>query len=269
MTGGKACVALALLLASPASATDELDAAGVVARYVEARGGAEGWRSLQALELTGIYAAFSFHEPFHLIRRRGDLYRLDYVVLDSPAVRARDAEGPWGLDPLLLPEAAHITEDPYKTQLERESLFGLVLLDAGSRGIEVELIGEGEVEGQPTVDLRLTFPGEREEIWHLDPESWLEVAVDAQVFDHTQAATPMRRRTFFDDFREVDGLVLPFQVDHEFGARLEAMTVEQVRLNPELEDADFAAPPPPEPSGEEAGGAQEGADGSEDGPPGS
>ena len=54
----------------------------------------------------------------------------------------------------------------------------------------------------------------------------------------------MRRRTFFDDFREVEGLVLPFQVDHEFGARLEAMTVERVRVNPELDDAEFAGPPP-------------------------
>ena len=177
-----------LLLAPAAAAGEQLDAAGVVARYVEARGGAERWRAVQALELTGVYAAFSFHQPFRLIRKRGDLYRLDYVVLDSPAVRARDAEGPWGQDPLLLPEAAHITEDPYKSQLERESLFGLVLLDAESRGIVVELIGAGEVEGQPTVDLRLTFPGEREEIWHLDPESWLEVAVDAQVWDHTQSA---------------------------------------------------------------------------------
>ncbi len=269
MTGTRTFVALALLLASPAAATEELDAAGVVARYVEARGGTERWRSLQAIELTGIYAAFSFHEPFRLIRQRGDLYRLDYVVFDSPAIRARDADGPWAQDPLLLPEAARITEDPYKSQLERDSLFGLVLLDAESRGIRVELIGEGEVEGEPTVDLRLTFPGEREETWHLDPESWLEVAVDAQVFDHTQGTAPMRQRTFFDDFREIDGLVLPFQVEHEFGARLEAMTVERVRLNPELEDADFAAPPPPEPSVDEASGSQGAADGSADEPPGS
>lgn len=250
---------VAALLLSPAAATAEepSGAAGVVKRYLAARGGAERWRAVNRIELTGIYAAFSFHEPFRLIRKRGDWYRLDYVVLGSPATRARDGEGPWGQDPLLQPAAAHIAEEPYKSQLERESLFGLVLLDHESRGIAVELIGEGEVEGQPTVDLRLTFPGEREEIWHLDAESWLEVAVDAQVWDYTQGTEPLRRRTFFDDFREVDGLVLPFQVEHEFGARLEAMTVEQARVDPELDDADFAAPPAPEPAPEETGTADE------------
>ena len=246
---------LAALLLSTAAAGEALDAAAVVERHLEARGGAERWRALRSLELTGTYAAFSFYEPFRLIRQRGDRYRLDYVVLGSPAVRARDGDGPWAQDPLLWPEPTRIAEEPYRSQLERESLFGPVLLDADRRDVAIELIGEGEVEGQATVDLRLTFPGERQEIWHLDPESWLEVAVDAQVVDHTQGTEPMRRRTFFDDFREVEGLVLPFQVDHEFGARLEAMTVEQVRLDPQLDEREFA-PPAAEPAGdagEEAG----------------
>jgi len=254
MRGAPAVLAVATLLSPAGAGAEELDATAVVERYLEARGGAERWRALNTLELTGIYAAFSFHEPFRLIRKRGDRYRLDYIVLASPATRARDARGPWGQDPLLQPEAAHIAEDPYKTQLERESFFGLVLLDHESRGIAVELIGEGEVEGQTTVDLRLTFPGDREEIWHLDADRWLEVAVDAQIWDHTQGTEPMRRRTFFDDFREVEGLMLPFQVDHEFGARLEAMTVERARVNPVLDDAEFAAPPAPEPAAEEETG---------------
>ncbi|MFQ5350107.1 MAG: hypothetical protein ACE5EG_06675, partial [Thermoanaerobaculia bacterium] len=245
-----------------AARAQEPEAAEVVARYLAARGGAQRWRELGTLELTGIYAAFSFHEPFRLIRKRGDWYRLDYVVLGTPAIRARDGQGPWGQDPLLQPEAAHIAEDPYKSQLERESLFGLALLDHESKGIAVELIGEGEVEGQATVDLRLTFPGERQEIWHLDADSWLEVAVDAEVWDYTQGTAPMRRRTFFDDFREVDGLVLPFQVDHEFGARLEAMTVEAVRVDTELDDEEYEPPPPAPPAGGEEPAAGEAAENS-------
>ena len=235
---------LAALLSTATAVAEQMHAAQVVESYLEARGGADRWRELRSLELTGTYAAFSFYEPFRLVRKHGDRYRLDYVVLGSPAARARDAQGPWGQHPLLRPQAARITEEPYRSQLERESLFGLPLLDHESRGIVVELLGGGEVEGQPTVDLKLIFADGKEEIWHLDAESWLEVAVDAQIFDHTQGTDPMRRRTFYDDFREVEGLVLPFQVDHEFGARLEAMTVESVRLDAEIADEEFEPPPP-------------------------
>lgn len=245
-----AAALLATLLAAAPADADELTVEKVVERYQAARGGAERWRALTAIELTGTYAAFSFYEPFRLIRARGDLYRLDYTVLGSPAVRARDARGPWGLDPLLWPQAAHVTEGPYKGQLEREAIFAPPLFDHAERGISVELAGEGDVEGTPTVDLRLSFPDGAEEIWHLDRESWLEVAVDATIVDFTQGPNPLRRRSFFDDFRAVGGLVLPHQVDHEFGARLEAMTVERVRLDPPLTAADFAAPAPPAPAPE-------------------
>ena len=87
-----ATILVTALLFSPAAVpAEEQDVADVVRRYLEVRGGAERWRALSALELTGIYSAFSFHEPFRLIRKSGDQYRLDYVVLGSPATRARDA----------------------------------------------------------------------------------------------------------------------------------------------------------------------------------
>ncbi len=236
------CLVVALAAAAAGAAEPTLEA--VIERYLEARGGAARWRALQALELAGTYAAFSYHKPFRLIRKRGDLYRLEFELLGAPAVRARDREGPWWQHRLIQPEPGRLTDGPYRDQMERESLFEPPLLDHDKKGIVVELIGPGEIDGRPTIDLRLSFPGERQEIWHLDAETALEVAVDSQVWDYTQGPDPMRQRTFFDDFREVEGLVLPHQIDLEFGARLEAMTVERVALDPPLEDAAFALPAP-------------------------
>jgi hypothetical protein len=117
-------------------------------------------------------------------------------------------------------------------------------MDYERRGISVALLGPGDLEGQPTVNLALTLAGGAKETWYLDAQTFLEVAIDSEVIDDTQGPKPLRQRTFFDDFREVQGLVLPFQVDHEFGARLEAMTVDEVVVNPELPDERFAPPPP-------------------------
>ena len=41
------------------------------------------------------------------------------------------------------------------------------------------------------------------------------------------------------------------QASQQAMASIEAMTVEQARVNPELDDAEFAAPPVPEPAPEE------------------
>lgn len=241
-----ASVALLLSLFS-ASVRAETTAKEVVARYLEARGGADAWRKVESLEMVGVFSVVSQRSDFTLIRQRGDLYRLDYVLQNMPAVRARDAEGSWMLNAWLKPEVGRVTEDPYKTQLERESLFPLLLLDYEEKGIEVELVGPGDIDGIATVDLKLILPGGREEIWHLDAETYLEVAADSQIYDYTQLAEPMQQRIFFDDFREVESLKFPFQIEWEFWARLEVMTVQAITVNPELEASRFS-PPPKEPS---------------------
>ena len=225
------------------AAEDSFDSvATVVDRYSRARGGVDRWKQVETLELKGSYAAFSQRSPFVLIRKRGDLYRLDFELLGSPAIRARDEQGPWMLNSLLQPEVVRVTDEPYNSQLRRESVFEPLLFDYASKGIGVELIGIGEVDGIETIDLALTLPGGQEELWHLDTETYLEVAIDSEVVDLTQFEEPVSQRIFFDDFRPFEGLVIPHSLEIEFGARLESMTIEEVIVNPELESSRFQMP---------------------------
>ena len=53
---------------------------------------------------------------------------------------------------------------------------------------------------------------------------------------------PVSQRTFFDDYRDIDGLVIPHQVDLEFGHRLESMTVKQVEVDAEIAKGSFSPP---------------------------
>lgn len=232
-------------LSGPAAA--EMTVEEVVARYLDARGGAAAWREVETLRLEGVFSAVSKRSDFTLIRQRGDLFRMDYTHADLPAIRARDAQGPWMLNAWLQPEVGRVDEDPYKRQLERESLFPLLLLDYAKKGIEVELLGPGELEGFETINLKITLPDGALETWYLDADTYLEFASDSQIYDHTQLREPMNMRTFFDDFRQVDGLVFPFQIEWEFWARLESMTVEQVTVNPEIDPTRFSPPSRAEP----------------------
>jgi hypothetical protein len=233
-----------------ASGPDGLTVEQVIARHLEARGGAARWREIQGLRLAGVYAAFSEESSFTLVRRRGasgtgDLYRLDFELLGAPAVRARDAETAWWQHGLLQPEPVPVGDHAYRAQLERESVFGPLLLDAAGRGLTVELAGQSEIDGVATIDLEVALPGGEKEIWHLDSRTFLEVAVDSRIYDFTQFTEPIEQRTFFSDFRRVDGVLIPFRVDTEFGARLEEMRVLSVEVDPPIDAALFAAPPPP------------------------
>jgi hypothetical protein len=146
---------------------------------------------------------------------------------------------------LVQPEAGRVDEDPYRSMLVRESLFEPPLVDAAKKGLQVELLGQGELDGVKTWDLKLTWPDGAIETWYLDASTYREYAADRQVYDFTQSDQPMRLRSFFDDFRQVDGLWLPFFVQDEFSARVEMMQVEEAKVDVEVDPATLAPPPVP------------------------
>jgi outer membrane protein assembly factor BamB len=218
----------------------------ILGNYEKARGGLDRWRQVETLQLTGTFSAFSESGPFTLQRCRDHLYRFDFSMAGDPDARGRDAQGLWWKYHLFeVTQPARVAMEPYHPQLQRESLFEPPLLAARDKGIKIEWVGAGEVDGQPTLDLLLTFPDELTETWKLHPETFLEVAVDSQTIDMTQAADPMDQRTYYSDFRDAEGLTLPFNIAREFGARLEEMKVDQVWINPSLAAEDFAMPAPP------------------------
>lgn len=129
MTRAGTILSLALVaLSAPADgAGAELTVEEIIARHIEARGGAERWSEIDRLRMTGKYDAFSLRSDFTLVRQRPHLYRLDFQLLEVPAIRARGPESTWALHKLLQPEPTRI-EGPDRLQMERESLFGPLLL---------------------------------------------------------------------------------------------------------------------------------------------
>ena len=224
----------------------------ILARYAAARGGIERWRRLKGMAFEGTYATFSNIARFEEVRLRttpgGGHFRLELDMLGMATIRAHDAEGPWMLFPVVdVFEPTRIDPagdyGPYHGMVEREALFEPPLLDPAAHGATVELLGPDAIAERPTIALRLTYAkgedenedGAIEEIWHLDPETYLEVAVVDTVHDFSLAEEPMERRTFTSDFRDFDGVVIPLHRELEFGSRLEVVTIETVTLDPEVD----------------------------------
>jgi len=235
---------LSLALLAPAPPPSPLTLDEVVAKYAAARGGLERWQAVSSLEMTGIYASFSEEAPFTLRRQRPNLYRFESAMVKKPTVLAHDGRDPWLHYPMYEIMKPVKAEDPLTVLIAQDAEFEPALIRAREKGHKVELDGRGDVDGQETVRLKVTRADGWEETWHLDPKTWLEVAVDSKTFDYTQRGEAMKQRAFFSDFRTVDGLVIPHRVEKEYGARLSVLTVDKVRLNPPLDEASFKMPAP-------------------------
>ena len=100
----------------------------------------------------------------------------------------------------------------------------------------MELLGKDEVDGQPALKLKVTRKDGSEETWFLDPSTFLEIARVDRVLD---SVGNKERWTYYSDFRTAEGLVIAHRQDQEYSIRHVALTVEKVRVNPEIDPGRF------------------------------
>lgn len=200
------------------------------ARYATARGGLANWQTVRSLTFAGTYTSFSIDVPFTLERLRPDRYRFDSNTLKQPFTHGHDGGGAWWVFPPYGIEWAQRTPPPDAGLIAREAEFEPPLLRWREKGHKAEVVGRGEIDGQETLILRLTRKDGAVETWHLDPATFLEVTVDSTVWDYTQRGDSMPQRSYFSDFRPVEGVILPFRIEREYGARHTVMAVDKVSV---------------------------------------
>lgn len=223
--------------AGAAASVDE-----IVAKHVAARGGAERWKAVRSLEISGTYTSFSEANPFTLTRKRPGRYRFETRTMRMPVTVAHDGTSPWWIFPPYGVNEVAKPPEPDTVLIAREAEIEPVLLGWKEKGHKVELAGSGDINGQETVVLKVTLASGWIETWHLDPRTGLEVAVDSKVHDYTQASAEIQQRAYFSDWKTVDGLVLPHRIEKEYGARATLMVLEKVKVDAPLDDAVFAMP---------------------------
>lgn len=214
----------------------------LVARNVAARGGAEAWRAVSSLRLTGrMDVGRGLLVPYVLEQKRPRKMRLEYVFDGETVVQSSDGKTGWKLAPFrgrTMPEP--LTEEELRGAAGSADLYGL-LFDYVRRGHVVALQGREPIDGRDAFKLQVTLP-ERAVRWvYLDAETFLEVKVDAQ---STIAGRTRRVETFYHDWQATEGLLIPrrYETRTEGVKESNVLSVETVLVNPPINDSRFTMP---------------------------
>ena len=237
----------------------ETTAEEVLARYADAVGGVEKFRSLNGLETSGLYIYNGIEHPVVVVRDGEGRCREEidglvgwagHVEPGKIAVRATDGVIAWaegGDDEMPSPRA--FGETATKAFLEDAALVTPLLAVAAGAGT-AELLGEADVDGTPAYHLRISPDGGRPQHWYLRTSDFLPIKKhpeeEIEGFDEPLVY-------FFDDYRDVGGgVMVPFWVYIEEKIMTREYIFERAEVNPELDPALFVAPEIPEPDTEEA-----------------
>lgn len=212
----------------------------ILARHLEARGGADRLRTVSAIRMTGTMTGPTGEQvPTVVLMKRPDRIRQEIEVDGQTLVQAFDGTRGWTLNPMMGQAPVEVPRSIARRMADQADFDG-PLVNPAAKGHRVELVGEDRVGDRPALKLKLTKKsGEVQHVW-LDRERWLELKTEGLV---DQGGRAVRIESRSSDFRIVDGVTTPFVVEVYADGRLQQrIALEQVEFPGNIDDTLFQPP---------------------------
>ena len=207
--------ALAALLAGcaaiPASAQD---AQSLIAKNLEARGGAAGIDAIKNVSLQG---RTIFPGDFELAYKEAraktgtePLIRYDLSVQGLDVIQSYDGHGGWKINPFQgRKDAERMSADESRQLADAATIEG-PLLHSRSDGSKVQYLGRDDFDGTMAYKLKVTQKDGDEFVYWLDPDTYLEIKVDETRRIRGAQTTSENE---LGDYEKIAGVYFPMSVE--------------------------------------------------------
>lgn len=216
----------------------------IIAKYYDAAGGLDKFKAVNAMRISGrMTLGQGMEAPFTRLTKRPKMVRVDFTLQGMTATQAYDGQMAWMFMPFMGQTAAEVMPADLAKNMEEEADFDGPLVDYQSRGIQVELVGQEQVEGTNTHKIKVTMKSGDVTYYFMDAEYFLPIRTEAK---RNLQGREFNIVTTLGDYKPESGLMVPhsIQVSGQ-GPGTQGFVIEKVELNPTLKDEDFKMPPKP------------------------
>ena len=240
-------IALLLVAVTPVSAqtADE-----ILENYFENTGGKANWEKLEAIQFTGSINLGGMELPIKMVQTADGRSMTTANFQGQTFYQGvYDGETLWGTNQMTMEAEKSDAEATANHKLGMND-FPDPFLNYKEKGYTVELLGDETIEGTETYKIKLVtepqmIDGKEEPTiayYYFDKENFVPIVAEREV--KAGPAAGMVGQTKMSDYQEVDGLYFPFSMmegakDQPGG---QAITITEITLNPEIDDAMFAFP---------------------------
>ena len=192
---------------SPQMTVDQL-----VAKNVEAKGGADALKGLQSIKFTGKILVNQGQIAFGYVetRKRPNQVRIEASLQGMTAVNAYDGSEGWKISPFQgRKDPEKMSADDTKALWEDAEIDG-PLIDWQQKGNKVEYLGTEDVDGTMAHKLKVTRKNGDVTFVYLDPDHFLEIRTLTQ---RMQNGAQVEVETDLSDYEKINGVFVPFSVE--------------------------------------------------------
>jgi hypothetical protein len=215
----------------------------LVAKNIEAKGGAAALHNLQTLRLTGklLVQEGQIQLGYMQIKKRPDEVRSEASLQGMTQIEAYDGKDGWRVSPFFgRKDPERMSADDVKALVEDAEMDG-PLVDWQAKGNAVEYLGTEDVEGTPAHKLKVTRKNGDVSFVYLDPDHFLEIRVLTQ---RTRHGAYEEVETDLGDYEKAGGVFVPTSI--EFGRKgapdKQRIIIDKVEANVPVDDTIFHFP---------------------------
>ena len=220
----------------------------IIAKNVQARGGAEKLKSVKSVKMTANMAMGPGMEaPGVLIQKRPALARLEFTIQGLTAVQAYDGKNAWQIMPFMGKKDAELMSADEAKEVEEMADLDGVLMDYKSKGHQVELLGKEKIEGTDAYKLKVNLKNGDVQTIYIDADSFLEIKEETK---RMVRGSEQVYESSIGDYKDVDGIIFPFAIESSLkgSEQKQKLTVQKIELNAAADDSIFKMPPPAPPA---------------------
>jgi hypothetical protein len=215
----------------------------LVAKNVEAKGGADALRAIQSVRFTGKLLINQGQIELAIVqtKKRPGEVRNEASLQGMTQVQAFDGKEGWQVSPFRgRRDPEKMSADDLKS-LSEDAEIGGPLVDWKMKGSTVEYLGTEDVDGTEAHKLKVVRKNGDVSIVYLDPDHFLEIRVLTQ---RTQHGAQIEEEKDLGDYEKVNGVYFPFSI--EIGAKGDPdktkITFDKAEANVPVDDAAFRFP---------------------------
>jgi len=215
-------------------------AAEISERYAKASGGREAWAKLSTLVLTGTIEVASpqMSGTVEILAKAPNKLLLTMSLLNGQFVRKQgyDGQNGWEFDPesgLKRLAGAELQQTKLDAVFDTDIRFAELYPD-------MKVVGKTSVGNREAYKVSTKGPDGKNKNFYFDAQTWLRIAEDAETTDDN--GKNLELKSFFEDYRAVAGVQLPFRVRITSSSISFVMNIQEAKHNVPVEDSSFAVP---------------------------
>jgi hypothetical protein len=215
----------------------------LVAKNIDAKGGATALHDLQTLRLTGklLVQGGQIQYTYMESKKRPDEVRSEASLQGMTQIEAYDGKEGWKVSPFFgRKDPERMSADDVKALVEDAEMDG-PLVDWQAKGSRVEYLGTEDVDGTPAHKLKVVRKNGDVSFVYLDPDHFLEIRI---LTERTRHGAQEEDETDLGDYEKAGGVFVPTSIEsgRKGAPDKQRIVIDKVEANVPVDDAIFHFP---------------------------